>query len=168
MFKPTNMKKQTGFSLIELIITLVIGSILLSWGVPAYRDFVRRQQAVALANDILGELALARSAAIDRGVLTRFAPVDPTDWSEGIKIITDANGNGIKDPGDQVLRRTNRIPEAFKLEATSGGNEVIFNALGQAVARNTFKIILQPENVEYKRIEVQPSGNVVVTGDAHI
>ncbi len=156
------MKKQNGFSLIELIITLVIGAILLSWGVPAYRDFVRRQQAVSLANDFLGELNLARSSAIDRGVLVRFAPVDVSDWSKGITIITDVNGNGIKDPGDAVLRRTNGIPEAFDLTADYT-NEVVYNPLGQAVARNTFNIILQPENVQYKKIEVQPSGNTVVT-----
>jgi len=153
--------------LIELIITLVIGAILLSWGVPAYRDFVRRQQAVALANDVLGDLALARAAAIDRGVRTRFAPVDASDWSKGIQIITDANGNGIKDPGDELIRRTNGVPEAFKLDA-SNTNEVVFNPIGQAVLRNTFKVMLQPENVEYKKIEVQASGNVTVTGDAHI
>ncbi len=160
-------KKHSGFSLIELIITLVIGAILLSWGVPAYRDFVRRQQAVALANDILGDLALARSTAIDRGVRTRFAPVGGTDWSQGVEIVTDANGNGVTDPGDQVIRRTGPFPAAFKIDADSS-NDVVFNAIGQAVSQNTFKIVLQPEGVEYKTVEVQSSGNISVTGDAHI
>ncbi len=160
------MKKQRGFSLVELIITLVIGAILLSWGVPTYRDFVRRQQAVALANDILGDLALARTTAVDRGVRTWFLPVSGSNWSQGIQIVADVNGNGSTDASDEVVRRTGPLPAAFKLEAESG-NAVAFNAIGQAVSRNTFTISLQPENKEYRKIEVRSSGNILVTGSAN-
>ncbi|MCW8869170.1 MAG: GspH/FimT family pseudopilin, partial [Proteobacteria bacterium] len=71
--------KVRGFTLIELIITLLIGSLLLAWGVPNYRDFKLRREVVDHTNDFVYSLSLARSEAIRYGTDVRVEPVGG-DW----------------------------------------------------------------------------------------
>jgi type IV fimbrial biogenesis protein FimT len=58
--------KQTGFTLIELMFTIMVLAVLLGIGVPNFREFVRNSRMTAAANDLLGDLSLARSEAVKR------------------------------------------------------------------------------------------------------
>ena len=58
------MKKNTGFTLVELMITLFIISILLTVGLPSLRSYAQSNQLVASSNELLSALHIARSEAI--------------------------------------------------------------------------------------------------------
>jgi type IV fimbrial biogenesis protein FimT len=57
-----------GFTITELVITVVIFGILTAMGVPAYTQFVRDSRRAAVLNEFSAALNLARSEAIKRGV----------------------------------------------------------------------------------------------------
>lgn len=56
------MRKQQGFTLIELMIVVAIIGILAAIAIPQYQDYVARSQV----NRVVGELAALKTAAEDR------------------------------------------------------------------------------------------------------
>ena len=61
------MKQHSGFTLIELMITLAIASILLSVGIPSFQSIFEINRLATQANELVGAVNLARSEAIKRG-----------------------------------------------------------------------------------------------------
>lgn len=63
---PVRRAKSSGFSLVELLVTIVIVAILAAAAVPSYREFVAGQRIKTASFDIMAVLTLARSEAIKR------------------------------------------------------------------------------------------------------
>lgn len=118
-------KKHTGFTLVELIITLLIGSLLLAWGVPEYRELKARRMVTDISNDIVTSFTQARAEAIRYGNNVRVSPNGT--WQNGwttTSIGVDGNPDevlAIQDPIDPVVEITQTGPLA--------GN-VVFNRIG--------------------------------------
>lgn len=64
------MDKEPGFTLVELLITIVVLTILLAVGVPAFQSFIKNNRVTAQANDLVSTIQLARSEALKRGTNT--------------------------------------------------------------------------------------------------
>ncbi len=62
-----SMKKNTGYTLIELMTMLAVVAILLTVGVPQLKVFFQSNQMVSNTNDLVTALNLARAEAIRRG-----------------------------------------------------------------------------------------------------
>jgi len=60
----------SGFTLIELIITLTIASILMALAVPGFQGFVSSNRLTAQINDVIADISLSRSEAIKRNTTT--------------------------------------------------------------------------------------------------
>src|SRR3989344_4698731 len=58
--------RNSGFTLIELIITLTIAGILMAVAVPGLKNFVSSNRLTAQINDLIADINLARSEAIKR------------------------------------------------------------------------------------------------------
>lgn len=56
-----------GFTLLELLITLVVAAVLLAWGVPSFQRFMDRTTLSSETNEWVGMINSARSEAITRG-----------------------------------------------------------------------------------------------------
>lgn len=59
--------KATGFTLIELMITLIVAALLLVWGVPSFQRFINRTTLTSETNNWVAVLNYARNEAITRG-----------------------------------------------------------------------------------------------------
>lgn len=62
------MNRDRGFSLLELVVTVAVVTIVLTVGVPAFREMMQENRLRAYVNEFLAALNLARSEAIKRGV----------------------------------------------------------------------------------------------------
>lgn len=91
-----------GFTLVELLTSLGILALLISFGVPATQRLVGDQQLVAAGNTLAAHLAFARSESIKR---RRPVLVDngDGDWSSGWQVFVDLNNNGQLDEGEPLL-----------------------------------------------------------------
>jgi type IV fimbrial biogenesis protein FimT len=69
-----NMKGTKGFTVLELLMTIVIGTILLAVAVPSYLNMIERNAISTASNDLLSGLLLARSEAIRQELSTTFTP----------------------------------------------------------------------------------------------
>ena len=94
------MKKRSGFTLVELLITLVIVSILLTVGLPSLKTFMQSNQLVASTNELISAIHVARSEAIKLNTgVTICESSDGTDcattgsWENGWIVFVDANGD---------------------------------------------------------------------------
>ena len=69
--KETSMRckivNSLGFTLVELMVTVVIVAIVLGLAAPSFQDMLRQNRAVSLVNELAASINLARSEAIKRG-----------------------------------------------------------------------------------------------------
>ena len=70
------MKKFSGFTLIELMMTITILAVVLVVAVPNIRDMIVNNRLAAQANNFIAALTVARSEAIKRRVTTRVQAWD--------------------------------------------------------------------------------------------
>jgi prepilin-type N-terminal cleavage/methylation domain-containing protein len=72
-------RRQSGFTLWELLVTMVVAGILVAVGVPSFRDAQRNSALTAAANDLITGLLAARAEAVKRQVpVTLCASPDPS------------------------------------------------------------------------------------------
>ncbi|MCL5801586.1 MAG: GspH/FimT family pseudopilin [Gammaproteobacteria bacterium] len=64
------MKKNHGFTLVELMITLAVVAILATVAVPSFMAFIQNNRITAQTNDLVTALNIARSEAIHRNSAT--------------------------------------------------------------------------------------------------
>jgi type IV fimbrial biogenesis protein FimT len=104
------MKKETGFTVIELMVTLSVAVVLVTMAVPAFNTFVQNNRITVQANDLVTAINLSRDEALKRRTtVTVCSSADGAscggDWHDGWIIFTDADADSTVDVGtDQVLR----------------------------------------------------------------
>ncbi len=129
---------QQGFTLYELLITVVVAGIIIAYGIPNLRQFQLNNRMVAASNDLLAVFSMARTEAIKRKTnVTVCASADwnaaaPTcgaadpaavTWHEGWAAFIDVDGDLVLEPGDgdEVLR-VGGPPSGNDADPTDNGN----------------------------------------------
>ncbi len=80
----TNIKIQSGFTLIELMVTTIILTIIISVGVPGLRSLLTKQNIQSSGTLFARSIQFARTEAIKQGIPVQVRPVsNNTDWSQG-------------------------------------------------------------------------------------
>lgn len=89
--------KMPGFTLIELMITLVVAALLMVWAVPSFERFIDRTTLTSETNNWVGVLNYARNEAITRGqrvTVCRSQNPDACDGSADCSCgVTEAPGS---------------------------------------------------------------------------
>lgn len=129
--------RQSGFTLIELMITLIVVAVLMGIGVPNLRTFIQNSRITTQGNEMLASLALARSEAIKRSAPVVVCPsAAPTAaaptcsaggiWERGWLVFADAtdpatkkgNNTFAEAEGDILLRIHEQLEGANTLRAS--------------------------------------------------
>ena len=129
---------RAGFTVVELMVTIAILAILLGIAAPSLRDFVLNTRLTGQANDLLGDLMLARSEAVKRDLPVSLcgkknngdtACGEDPKWGGGWFVVVDTNGNGKMDDGALPMKAGDTL---------GGGNTLINNAPGSSKGAVTF------------------------------
>ena len=121
------MQRIAGFSLHEVLVTLVIASIAMSIAVPRLEGFIRRERVRGAMNRLAGDLEYTRIAAIrhGRGASLRFVPDARCAGRGGGGYVVEVRGTG------RILR-TSFAPDDFPLCYSMNGatNAVTYSSNG--------------------------------------
>ncbi len=160
-----------GFTLIELLVTLTVAAILLTIGVPNLRAFLTANQISTQTNELLGDLAYARSEAARQGLRVFIcggtgwagcaAGATPA-WAQGWQVIADSDRNGAINVADTVLRIRQPLPTGFTLNLTGGSdvNNLWFRSSGASNAGSGSFRLCFPKQYGYD-LALSTTGQVV-------
>jgi type IV fimbrial biogenesis protein FimT len=136
------MKRETGVTIIELMITLIIVSVLATIVVPSFSAFIQNGRSSAQFNDFVGALNIARSEAIKRStyvVVCRSVGNDFPDtcsgagaagdgWHDGYAVFVDNDRDFEADSAAEILLAQPAFEGTNTLVGGPGGSLVANNA----------------------------------------
>lgn len=129
------MRKYSGFTLLELMITLGIVAIVAMFAIPGMNTYIQNERLTTQINTLVGHLALARSEAVLRHQQVVVCGSSNgascgANWNQGWMVFVDANNNGW-DATDTVVRVQQALEGGNTLNSTVG-NTVIYDYRGFA------------------------------------
>jgi type IV fimbrial biogenesis protein FimT len=166
------MKKQRGFTLLELLMTLVIASLVMTLAVPSMRDLLQNNRITGQVNEMVTAFNLARMESIRRGApVSVCASADQagcsnaTDWATGWIVFTDNNAGGNPAVGT-LIRAWDQLPGNPTVNA--GASFVRYQSDGTTgTAFTVTHTIPDCTGMQKRTIGITPGGRVGgVTRDA--
>jgi type IV fimbrial biogenesis protein FimT len=131
--------KQSGATLLELMVVLAVSAILLTVGIPRLAALIRTSNLTSATNVLVSSLHLTRSEAIKRNARAVMCPsatgTSCTDggWHQGWLVFHDANNNAALDTGESVILRQSAMPEGFRLTGnTQVSRYISYSSTGAA------------------------------------
>ncbi len=146
--------KQSGFTLIEMMIVLAIMAIFAGIAIPNYLAYLPKSRLNGAARQVMGDLMLARMQAVSQNcdVAVTFASGNPE-----YEIWTDSNNDGIKDSGEVTTK--NIHPNYYDVSISSTNN-IKFSSRGTANPFGTIDLINTAGLT--KKVNVRITGSVKI------
>ena len=134
------IKHESGFTLYELLITMLVIGIVLTIGIPSFSEFTANSRITGTANDLHSSFQLARSeAARAKAPVTICASADPmgaatcgaASFDSGWIIFADLNGDIQRGgAGENVLRAHPTLDTTLSVTTNAGATYFSFAASG--------------------------------------
>jgi type IV fimbrial biogenesis protein FimT len=161
--------KQTGFTLIELMVTIAVLGILLSIAIPSFQNMMFSNRITAQANQVITALNYARSEAVKRAATATVCSTNggvacagSTNWTTGWMVFADTDGDGTVDGGEAVLRVWPALDGGNTLNA-GAHLRVTFTATGFATGFNdTFRLCDERGKDDARAITINAMGRSFV------
>jgi type IV fimbrial biogenesis protein FimT len=177
---------QSGFTLVELLMTMTVAGILLAIGVPSFKYVTSANRASSEINGLLGDMQFARGEAIREGQTVTIcsalngAPpcTGTTSWQTGWIVFSDTATPGVYGGNDVLLKSqktfsgTDTLTADHAITAVTYSREGFTASLPGAV---TFTLHTTPVSANYTRclsativgaLSTQIGGNLTAEGAA--
>lgn len=136
-------KNETGFTLIELVITIVLAGIITVIAVPSFQTLIKNNRISTSANTFMTALNLARSEAIKRAsTIVLSSDSGTTSWESGWKI----------KQGATTIRDYDKLGPGTVLTATA--NTITFDSRGGLSGVSSFSFNLCDDRTGEKGIAI--------------
>ena len=166
MFKHS---KQQGFTIIELMVTLLIAAIVLAFATPSFRSAIQNSKIKSKVNSFSAAITYAQNEA-RKSQSTAFlcgtsdeVNCNSSDFSDGWLVFVDLNGDNA--PGGTVngVPENRRVGQQIDLESISlyGGSSATslsFDRNGMIDNEVTFILCDDREEIEARALVVNISG----------
>ena len=161
------MKKNSGFTLLELLITVAIISIVMAIAVPSMTSFTQNDRLTTNINTLIGHLAYARSEAVKRSQQVSICSSNNAttctggNWQDGWIVYIDADGDNSFTAGEEVLRAQQALEGANTL-TTAIGTQVTYDYRGfvNAASVGNFQLCDGRSGPHGKTIRISTTGRV--------
>jgi len=154
VFPSNRYRVQKGFSLLELMVTLVVLAIILGLGVPSMRSLILNQRVRNAAMELDAALLFARSEATKRNGNVTITPA-AGGWQNGWTTTNVADGS--------VLQRHDPIGD---LAVTADQTSITYRHTGRITASSAqFTLDVSPTNssVTKQCLAIDLSGKVAAS-----
>ena len=128
----TRYQQNFGFSLVELMITIVILGVVTAIAVPSYTGMVANNRVVEASNRLMSNIQQARSEAIKRNSPVSLGTYTSQYWHKGWKMYAgDLTGSDTVGAGDVLIRLVPASDDSVTMYAnTHAGTWLSFFANG--------------------------------------
>ena len=158
------MKRETGFTIIELMFVLAVASILLSVAVPALQSFTSNSRQTSAINDFVSSMHLARNTAITTNArVTMCASSNATScedvtWDSGWILFRDWN-NDQKIDGTDAIISTGAPSEGLNIASTQYSRFLMYRPSGRimnaSVGTNTGEFtVCDQRGADYSKVVI--------------
>lgn len=138
--------RQTGVSLIELLVVCLTIGILVQLAIPSFQVLSDRTKRNATTRLLITDLNWARTEALANSTRLYLCPGQNsdrcrsnTDWSQGWSVFSDQNYNGQLEPSELLLVRTLVLNNSIFVRFRKPGY-LFYKNDGSAWPNGTFKI----------------------------
>lgn len=135
---PTHRLTPGGFTVIELMITLALIAILLALAAPSLQEAMMSIRITGHTNDLMADLAVARSEAVKRNVpVVLCSSTDgrtcaaTASWNQGWIVYPDVDATGTQNGADEAALKTRG--------ALQGSPTLTLNCVGASDKSVTYK-----------------------------
>lgn len=162
------MKKAHGFTLVELMVTLAIAAIILTLGVPSFRDLIQNNRITTQSNILVGFLQNARLEAVKRNLTVHVCiddspssnSCDGSNWQDGFKLWIDLNSNSAVD-SNEVIRVHQGDGGSIDISEAASQSQISFDGTGAAINTATFDVCDTSRSGENgNQIDISNTGRV--------
>jgi type IV fimbrial biogenesis protein FimT len=166
-------RRLSGFTLLELLVTMFVAAIILGVAVPSFRTMTASNRITTQTNDLIGAVNFARSQAITRNgnvTLCRTAAAADTtcaavagDWQNWI--IRNTAGTVVRNGSVPVYGGTLRVTSDLTADSMVFGSDGLARTTaGVLISNQRFTVcttLSMPENV--RRVTLGAASRVTVT-----
>ncbi|MDW3095894.1 MAG: GspH/FimT family pseudopilin [Gammaproteobacteria bacterium] len=161
-------KHLAGFTIVELMLTIVVAAVILSIGVPSFQGLMERNQLTSSINEFISSLTLARSEAIRRNSpVALCASADGENcggagYEVGWIVYVNENSDGDRDAGEELLWVHDSLPASLTLRGTGCCiNNIPYLASGRVSGINGSVNLCKDNDLgKSKKITIITSGRV--------
>ena len=130
-----------GFTLIELMVTLVIAAVLAMVAVPGLTAYKRNAELTSAINTLLSAVNAARSEAMKRGMKAMVIPADGRYWNKGWIVFVDKDGDQVYSEANDIKILTQGPLETYFTVGTTGSASasspyILFDGSGYSKLRS--------------------------------
>ena len=143
------LRRATGYTLLELLVTVAVVAIIASLAVPSFQYMIGTQRVRSATSDLVVALNFARSEAVKRNRVVTVTP--SVSWAGGWSVtFVDAGGN------TQTLQNHN----GFDGLTMAGNTAISFRPDGRRNSGNVSVEITPPTGSSAKKhcVTVSPTG----------
>lgn len=127
------MKKEAGFTLIELMVGLTVLVMLITIGIPSFFNMIRNSRLATQTNEVVTGLNLARSEAVKRGLPVSLCvssdqvacDTSSPNWADGWIMFVDRGTPGELDGTDELLQVGRAVSGGFAMTETETGEAFV-------------------------------------------
>jgi type IV fimbrial biogenesis protein FimT len=165
-----NVKQQKGVTLVELMITVSIVAIILTFVGPSIQSILIKNRVVAEINETSSLIQYARHHAIDEQAQVVVCPsadysICSTDWNDPKIVFIDEDDNAIRSDSEELLVTIGATSSTSLMTNTTD----IIKFTGTGEANETTEILLchKDGKAEYARsLSVTLQGRVKMSSDS--
>jgi len=157
----TSMRKQRGFTLIELMVILAIVAIIAGFGVPQIIGLIQNNRVVSQVNNLSAQLQYARSEAVRRASAINVIANDTgtTNWKGGWTVYIDSDNDNTVDKGEEL-----RIVAALDIPnvtITGPSTNIVFSADGSSGTAQILTLADTKTSTSYT-VNISTTGNIKI------
>ncbi len=123
------MRKQSGFTLVELMVVVSITILLLAWGVPSYSSWKKKHEVENQVFQLYSDLQFARMNAYSHKIASGICWAGGTSLTS-YTIRSDSNDNGQIDDSGGFTQIGNGVTSKYTITSNVSETSVTFDGRG--------------------------------------